>query len=522
MSAGPAPAAGAARRLVRRGWQALALALVLVVVAVPVALSTFVHSERHLLIGAHEATVAPAFDGYATIDFGPLLPEVRLPAGASGGLGVDITLGNADVDNLNDLVARDAIIASQPEGEIATVRAEVTGMLRDAVLRGLGVGILTALGVALIWRAIGIDRRTQLWMAVRRRPSRSTAVVAAVTGCVVAGSLVLVTVPDEGAARPKSWVPLAQVFPDVPRDPVLDDVEVVNGSAAKGSRAVVEGALQTYRDSVVFYGALALEAAVTDVREPLDGETTALVVTDRHDNIGMDPVARAIAARARASLLIDLGDDTSNGASWEAFSISSLAREFRSFDIVSVAGNHDQGTSVTDAMRDRGFTVLDGKPVDVGGVRFLGESDPRSSGLTAGYDGNEGDNIAAISDQDQSLTEVACRDGRVSVLVVHSSASATAASKSGCVDLVLSGHLHRQVGPTLVEGDNGRSTTTLTTGSTGGAVYAFALGSKLRRAAQATIVTFREGLPVGLQPITFRPGGTITVADYWPITPSPR
>ncbi len=486
------------------------------------ALSTFVHSERQLLIGAHEATVAPAFDGYATLDFGPLLPEVRLPAKAPAGLGVDITLGKADVDNLNELVARDAVIASQPEGEIATVRAEITGMVRDAVLRGLGVGMLAALGVGLTWRAVGAERRSQLWKAARRRPSRSTVLVAAVAGCVVAGSLALIAVPDEGAARSKSWLPLSEVFPEVPRDPVLDDVEVVDGSATKGSRAVVEGALQTYRTSVVFYGALALEAATTDVREPLDGESTALVVTDRHDNIGMDPVARAIASRAKASLLIDLGDDTSNGASWEAFSVSSLAREFRDLDVVSVAGNHDQGTSVTDAMRDQGFTVLDGKPVDVGGVRFLGESDPRSSGLTAGYDGNESDNIAAITDQDQRLTEVACRDGRVSVLVVHSSASADAASKSGCVDLVLSGHLHRQVGPTLLDGENGRSTTTLTTGSTGGAVYAFALGSKLRRAAQVTIVTFREGVPVGLQPITFRPGGTITVADYSPITPSPR
>ena len=91
-------------------------------------------------------------------------------------------------------------------------------------------------------------------------------------------------------------------------------------------------------------------------------------------------------------MLIDLGDDTSNGGSWETFSINSLAREFRDFDIVSVAGNHDTGSTVRKQMEDKGFTVLDGKPVTVGGVRFLGSSDPRSSGLTAGYDGNASDN----------------------------------------------------------------------------------------------------------------------------------
>ncbi len=62
----------------------------------------------------------------------------------------------------------------------------------------------------------------------------------------------------------------------------------------------------------------------------------------------------------------------------------------------------------------------------------------------------------------------------------------------------------------------------MTTGSTGGAVYAFALGSKLRREAQVTIVTFADGKPVGLQPVSFEPGGIIQVADYTPITTSPR
>ncbi|MFI5429932.1 hypothetical protein [Aeromicrobium sp. UC242_57] len=59
-------------------------------------------------------------------------------------------------------------------------------------------------------------------------------------------------------------------------------------------------------------------------------------------------------------MLIDLGDDTSNGASWETFSLNSLASEFKGFDVVSVAGNHDTGDTVADQMRDKGFTVLDG------------------------------------------------------------------------------------------------------------------------------------------------------------------
>lgn len=507
---------------VKQALQALVLFVVAVIVGAPVALSTFVHSERHISIGAHDATVVPVLDGYATLDFGAVLPKVRLPAEAVAGVGVNISLGNAEVESLDQLVARDAVIASQPEGEIAAVRTAVRDMLEAAALRGLGVGVLVAIGVALTWSAVGPQRRAVLWHAARH-PTRNQSLVGGFVGVVVLASAVLIAVPEQGQGRPAaSWVPLVQAFPDVPSDPVLDKLEILNGSATEGSKALVQGALETYHDSVVFYGALALRAATTNVRQPREDETTALVVADRHDNIGMDPVAHAIATKAGAEMLIDLGDDTSNGGSWETFSINSLAREFRGFTIVAVAGNHDQGSSVTDTMKDRKFRVLTGRPVDIDGIRFLGSSDPRSSGFTAGYDGDESDNIKAITEQDRRLTEVACKDERVSVLMVHSAASAKRVSESGCVDLVLSGHLHRQVGPDVVKGENGRSTTTLTTGTTGGAVYTFALGSKLRRPAQVTVVTFRDGRPVGLQPVTFEPGGTIDVADYTRVKTSKR
>ena len=117
-----------------------------------------------------------------------------------------------------------------------------------------------------------------------------------------------------------------------------------------------------------------------------------------------------------------------------------------------MAGNHDTGPIVRKQMKEKGFTVLDGEPVTVNGIRFLGSSDPRSSGLTAGYNGDESDNIAAIGEQDAALAKAACDDGEVNVIAVHSPASAKTVAKSGCVDLVLSGHLHRQVGPTVVDG----------------------------------------------------------------------
>lgn len=490
-------------------------------VGLPTTYTTFVHSERSIVIGAHDATVQPNFDGYARIDFGTLIPRIRLPAETPLGIGVDIRLGDSAVTDLSQLVARDAVIASQPQGEIAAVRSAMLSMLVAAMMRGLGVALLAVLIAVLAWRAIGGERRRAIWSVIRR-PGRREVVAVVTVAAVTASALVLVAAPDRSSDDRASWVPVDSVFPQLPDDAVLDKVEIVEGGSTTSSKAIVEGALATYRTSVAFYGKLAVSAATTTVRTPLPGETTALVVTDRHDNIGMDPVARAVADRAKARLLIDLGDDTSTGASYEEFSINSLAREFRDFDVVSVAGNHDTGRTVRQQMKDKGFTVLDGRTVTVDGITFLGSSDPRSSGLVAGYFGDSADNDSLIAAQDRELTKVACEAGDVSVIAVHSPSSAKQAAASGCADLVLSGHLHRQVGPERVNGVNGRLTTTLTTGSTGGAVYAFALGSKLRRTAQVTIVTFADGRPVGLQPVNFDPGGTIEVEPYTPVVTSPR
>ena len=48
---------------------------------------------------------------------------------------------------------------------------------------------------------------------------------------------------------------------------------------------------------------------------PQEGETVVALVSDRHDNIGMDGVARAIADAGGATAVFDAGDDTSTGQS---------------------------------------------------------------------------------------------------------------------------------------------------------------------------------------------------------------
>ncbi|GAA1744639.1 metallophosphoesterase family protein [Aeromicrobium alkaliterrae] len=496
----------------------LALVVLLVVVApvgVAVARTTFETSERSISIGAHQAILRPDYSGEIVVDFGPLLPLAKLPVDDSPfNIGATIQLGDADVVSLDELLARDAVIASQPDGEIASVEAALRGMWIDSALRGAGVSAALAAVLAAGWLSIGATRRAEILQGVRNPAPRRLVAGGTVGVVLVAGLVVAVRADPTSVDRDISWVKIGEVFPNLPSDPILERLELSDGAALRSGESLIEGAIRTYQESSTFFDKLAETAKDVEVRQPEEGQTVALVVTDRHDNVAVDPTARQIAENAGATMLLDLGDDTSNGASWEEFSINSLAREFRDFEIVAVAGNHDQGDNIAKHMEDKGFQLLKGEPVTIDGVRFIGDSDPRSSGLTKGYTGDEDDNIAAIKEQDQALTEAACDDGDVSVALVHSAAASRELSESGCVDLILSGHLHRQVGPDVVLSDDGEPTVTLTTGTTGGAIYAFALGTGLRREAQMTLVTFEDGVPVGLQLVDIDTGGGITPQEY--------
>jgi predicted phosphodiesterase len=507
----------------RRLLAGLVLGSIFMLVAFGTAWGSLRSDSREVVIGAQNATVRVTFDGYATLDLGPLLPRIRIPQSSRLPLGMDIDVGESvsDATSIEALIEQNAVIASQPDGEIALARSTVRSMLIDAGLRGLGAGALAVIIVLAGWRLVGAQRRAQLraivLTAARERPPRPL-LKAAVAAVVTALAVAAMVIPYGSQAVPENqWVPAAELLPGAGLTGQLGSIEVAEGAATTTGLALVEGAVTTYNRSVAFYGDLLEAIPRRAFREPREDETVALLVSDRHDNIGMDPVARAIGDAAGATVLITAGDDTSTGGSWEDFSVNSLADAFEGYDVVATAGNHDTGTAVVEAYRRADFTVLDGEPVEVAGIRFLGDNDPRGSGLTANYtEGQE-----SVSEQGQRLAEVACADGDVSTLVVHSPSSGEATAATGCVDLVVSGHLHRQVGPDTVTAPDGRETTVYTNGTTGGAAFAFALGSKLRRDAQVTLLTYRDGRPVGLQPVTITTGGEVVAAEYVEL-PRPR
>ncbi len=484
------------------------------VVAVPAAAVLFLTGSRETVVAGHDAEVQPTLDGYATVDLGPYLPNFRYPTG--GRFGAHIDLGKTTSDSYSSLIQRYAFLASQPEGQIRKVRTTLTDLALDSLVDGAVVGLLAPAVVLLVGR-----RR---WSEVRRGVTvRRTTVVLAVV--VVAGTLALR--PWDRDAEPveqDSWQPLAAAIPDVPLPAEARPLQIESGLVTSGTRRLVESAVDSYQRSLNFYRTLVETAPElsAQLHQPEDGQVVGLLVSDRHDNIGMDPVARAVADQGDATFLLDAGDDTSTGGSWEAFSMESLDDAFDDYDDrVSIAGNHDNGDFVSKQAKRLGFTTLDGEVVDgPAGMRLLGVSDPRSSGLGTWRD----ERGISFEDQEQRLTDLACEhdaDGdRINTLLVHDANSGRGALNEGCVDLVLAGHLHEQVGPTETTGTNGKVGYSYTNGTTGGAAYALAIGSKLRRDAEVTLVTYADGVPVGLQPVVVSTIGAFSVGDYLPLAPT--
>lgn len=487
---------------IRRVLTGIVLAAVCLTVAISSGLAFFLGDSRTVVVASHDAVVTPTFDGYVALRTGPLLPDVRQDIG--GPIGVDLLLGKTQTDSVEELFARYAFIASEPDAQIAKVTDAVRDMALSAALRGAALGLVPL----ATWWLLGPHRRGQLFRGVRTRKG-------------VLGGVVLLSVPlllwqpwssaEDTQEEQGEWEPIDSFMAGIPVPSEAASLEIRNSATTMQTQRLIQSAVDTYEKSTEFYDRAAEAAGELEVREPAEDETVALVVSDRHDNIGMDRVARAIGDRGGATVVLDAGDDTSTGQPWEAFSLDSLDRAFNDLDRFAVAGNHDHGTFVARYLDDLGWTMLDGSPVGApwGGV-LLGVDDPRSSGLGNWRD-ESGLSFTEVGDR---LADAACEGDRISTLLVHDANLGRESLARGCVDLVIGGHTHVQDGPTLVTGPEGEAGYRFTNGTTGGAAYAIAIGSKPRRDADVSLVTYRDGRPVGTQWVRLRTDGVFVVGEY--------
>ena len=266
----------------RRGWLPIAaLVAVWLVLSTLCTAAFFLTSERTIDVASHEARVTPDLTGDIVVRTGPLLPDVRTTSGSA--IGVEIELGKTDVGSLQQLTARYAAIGSNPEVQIEKVSDAVRDMAIDSIIRGLALGALPL----LVWILLGERRRREI---VEQLPTARGVASLVIVAAVVIG----LTAPWRGLGgafdeRTERWIPLATfVGPSVVLPEELEDVEVLGDATTDETQRLIASAIDSYKEGRQFYVNAAEAASELDLRQPEDGETVVLLVSDRHDNVGMD------------------------------------------------------------------------------------------------------------------------------------------------------------------------------------------------------------------------------------------
>ncbi len=496
----------------------LLLGIVLVCLSVALGLSVavflFLTSSRTAVVVGHDTVVRPTIARDAVIQTGPILPDFRIRD--VGPVGVTLALGKTQVGSIEELVDRYAFIAGDPTAQVDKVRGVVVDMAVAAAVRGLAVGLLPV----VVFLLLGRHRRGQLFRGLGTRQGLLALLLLLVLPALVWQPW---ESPAETQEEQGTWETLKDYVGDeavLPRE--VRDIEIRTSAVTTSSRRLVLSALGTYSTSKDFYSDAAVAAADLDLRTPEEGETVALLVTDRHDNIGMDRVARAVGDAAGATVVLDGGDDTSTGQPWEAFSLDSLSGAFEDWDRFGVAGNHDHGDFVSSYLADQGWTMLDGEVVDAPwGGTLLGVDDPRSSGLGSWRD----ETGLSFSEVEERLADMACDGGGRRGAGQHRAGPRRQPRPRGPEPGVRRpGRRRTHARPGRTRCGGGRTETLgyrWTNGTTGGAAYAIAIGSKPRRNADVSLVTYAEGRPVGLQWARLRTDGSWRVGEWEPITPAP-
>ena len=251
-------------------------------------------------------------------------------------------------------------------------------------------------------------------------------------------------------------------------------------------------------------------------REPV----TLLLVSDLHCNVGMAPVIADAARLSGASVVLDGGDTVMSGTSVESYCVNAFAGALpEDLPVVVSTGNHDSVTTANQ-MNEAGYTVLGGDPVEIAGVRILGDTDPT---LTAVGEGTRPERDESIAELGSRMADVSCEaadnDDPVDILLIHNPRAAEETMARGCAPLALSGHWHRRVGPEVV--DLGvRYVSSSTAGASGGLTV-----GPLNGSAEMTVLRYDigRGAPMDYRVITVGTDASVDLGRWYRFpTPQPE
>ena len=188
--------------------------------------------------------------------------------------------------------------------------------------------------------------------------------------------------------------------------------------------------------------------------------------SDLHCNRATTELLTRLVRATQPTLVLSSGDDTVNGTAAERGCVRREAAIAGDIPFLVATGNHDSDVTESQMAGD-GMVVLDGGLVEAAGLTVLGDDDPEQ---------NIPFSVDRVKDRPETEEEL----GQRMVDVARTRACGRDRGPSaGGVDgdhghpdpparLVLWGHFHAEVGPTVVSHDDGSWTVGMQQGTAGG------------------------------------------------------
>ena len=497
--------------------RALLLTFAAALAAAPLAVAWGIaHAEVDDYLGPHQVRFATNYSADLMLDLGPIgnayLPSPVRP------VGVTITVGGVGTaaESVGSLFSEQTLVAyinlyNDPEGAVEGI---VERLQQRAVIEALKVeALLLVAAAAFALRSRLLAPWAAQWLTVRR------AVIAyAIVLALVAGSIL--TPPTEASERriPVTLPGATARFGSLTVDSVL--LADLLDRGIKGITLLSERqqkAVRTYIDTAD----ASLRAQAAALPRPAESESMLVGFSDLHCNRATTELLTRLVRATQPTLVLSAGDDTVNGTAAERGCIRREAAIAGDIPFLVATGNHDSNVTESQMAGD-GMIVLDGAVVEAGGLTVLGDDDPEQN-IPFSVDRVK-DRPETEEELGQRLVDVA-RSRPTDVIMTHQPAASKVIMETPDVParLVLWGHFHAELGPTVVTHDDGSWTVGMQQGTAGGVrqptFTSFSTPFSPPLISADAYFYFRDqatGLITGVQPVHFLPDARVRIGDRIP------
>ena len=469
-------------------------------------------SPANVTLGPHEATVQVITADELQIDLGPLgelSVESHTPIGGVKVVVKEVPDGDSTTADQSEIKQYTQFF-SEPERQ--TMQQEATWAITKHALTYGGMG---AAGVLIGGWAVGKRGRQATKDVVQSRRFQAVASAGLALGILTGSSQV-------ASDKPFTQDPfLASIgLSGVDMDGKL--LEVIASKFGPDTIGYLHNLDDYYRDietnlQVAYDAKVEEENATAPTNNPVETED-AVWISDNHCNTQTASIAAGLANKINAVFVLDSGDQTMGGTAAERPCAAALPNRLNdSIPIVVSLGNHDSRDVTYKMDKDLGYKVLDSKPIEVNGYRFLGDSDVNRSEFNVAFHqvGPE-----SAKQQAERLADIAAQDGGIDIAMTHEPETGSDIAKRSLAKLVLAGHTHVFRAPTTITSPFGTKTTyQMVNGTTGGAApNKMTFESRLGKDATIVILRFdkKTKAPVAYRTVVMRPDKTVKISDMVP------